>query len=103
MVIYRVLSFSFTYLGFSCYFHVFCPLVAVLMDVLFTMPNHCTSKSAVTHQDFIMIFEQALSNLPSEPNVPLPPTKACKTKKHAFTNEGEDGDLMIGSEPIMKI
>jgi hypothetical protein len=88
------------FLGFSPYFHVFCSLVDKLMKVLFTTPDYYTSKSPVTHQDFIKIFQDALSNLPSEPDVPRPPArKPAVTKKHVF--EDEDGDLITGSEPII--
>jgi len=59
------------FLGFSPYFSVFCPLVEALMKVLFAScsTDYCTSTSAVTHQDFIRIFETALTGLPLELDV----------------------------------
>jgi hypothetical protein len=59
---------NFIFLNFTSYFQNFCPLVAQLVDFLFT-PDPLTSKSAVTHGDFIMIFETALSTLLPEPKV----------------------------------
>jgi hypothetical protein len=86
--------------GFSPYFHVFCPLVDKLMKVLFTTPDFCTSKSPVTHQDFINIFKDALSDLLPEPDVPRPHAhKPAATRKRVF--DDEDGDLITGSEPII--
>jgi hypothetical protein len=91
---------NFIFLNFTFYFQNFCPLIAQLVGVLFT-PDQLMSKSAVTHGDFITIFETALSTLLPEPEVLQSSTYISKPNltKHVFN--GEDGDLMTGSEPII--
>lgn len=98
----HLLSPELIFVGFSPYFKAFCPLVEALMEVLFTTPDYRTSKSTVTHEAFISIFKKALSELPPEPNVPPPPTRAAATKKRARIFEDKDGDLMLGSEPTIR-
>ncbi|KAF8805481.1 hypothetical protein BYT27DRAFT_7212969 [Phlegmacium glaucopus] len=89
------------YRGFSPYFQVFRPLIDALMGVLFTTPDYYTSKSAVTHQAFIAIFENVLSTLPPEPAMSRPPTHAKPAVKRRIFDD-EDGDLTIGSEPVIR-
>ncbi|KAF8816743.1 hypothetical protein BYT27DRAFT_7247914 [Phlegmacium glaucopus] len=89
------------YRGFSPYFQGFRPLIDGLMDILLTTPDYYTGKSAVTHQAFITIFENILSTLPPESAVSRPPTGTKPAvKKRIF--DDEDGDLMIGSEPMIR-
>jgi hypothetical protein len=90
----------FLFPHFSPYFHNFHLLVEELMKAIFTTPDQYTSKSAVTHQDFITIFETVLSTLPPEPDVLRPPTYASKPNMTKCVFNNGDGDLMTGSEPI---